>query len=86
MQPCEESLKNILIVNVLTSTAIIVTGSVINYIIWKRNAGLKQCFVIFEFVSLFFSYNSTNQSCIVQTTIFKRCVVWGTSGIYMIKY
>ncbi|XP_052692275.1 uncharacterized protein LOC128170528 [Crassostrea angulata] len=37
-QSCEESLKNILIVNVLISTAIIVTGSVINFIIWKRNA------------------------------------------------
>lgn len=30
-QPWGESLKKILIVNVLTSTAIIVTGSVINY-------------------------------------------------------
>lgn len=33
--PWGESLKKILIVNVLTSTAIIVTGSVINYFIWK---------------------------------------------------
>lgn len=52
-QPCEESFKNILIVNVLTSTAIIVTGSVINYIMWKRNAGLKHYYVIFAFSASF---------------------------------
>lgn len=52
-QTCAESSKNILIVNVLTSTAIIVTGSVINYVMWKRNAGLKHYFVIFAFSASF---------------------------------
>lgn len=45
-QPCEESLDYILIANVLTSIAIVVTGSVINYIIWKRNSGIKQFYAI----------------------------------------
>lgn len=70
-QPCEESLKNILIVNVLTSTAIIVTGSVINYIIWKRNAGLKQYFVLFAFFNVFFCGNTINQSCIAESSKLK---------------